>query len=209
MSAGLRAAFYAVLNPDGASPASGPGREDRARSCHRRQPLRGHLVHDPRPVAANDAAARAYLDPLLRHLHVGISGAAVQRLRPGSHAAAHPLKVTLDYALSPLGLIDGLVVLPQLRAWAWPHRAGGRPAGGRAGRRQDRALRPGADPGHDGDAQRRPLAAGGPHGDAGAARATSSVMYLLEHDAQPQLFSHLRPACGGPSSPSPRSAMAT
>ena len=29
-------------------------------------------------------------------------------------AEAHPLKVTLDYALSPLGIVDGLVVLPQL-----------------------------------------------------------------------------------------------
>ena len=115
MSAGLRAAVYAVLNPTELRPL--PARVVKTVLV---LTIAGSLFAAiwstiPGLSPANDAAARAYLGPLLRHLHVGISGAAASAPPAGDpDAAAHPLKVTLDYALSPLGLIDGLVVLPQL-----------------------------------------------------------------------------------------------
>ncbi|HEY8014075.1 MAG TPA: hypothetical protein VIE70_09190, partial [Dongiaceae bacterium] len=114
MSAGLRAAFYAVLNPT------------------ELRPLPARVVKTVLVLAIAGSLFAAIwstipgLSPptMLLLGHISILCFAIftleylARLYSASgrdpDAAAHPLKVTLDYALSPLGLIDGLVVLPQL-----------------------------------------------------------------------------------------------
>jgi voltage-gated potassium channel len=114
MTAGLRAAIYGVLNP----------------TEHR--PLSARLVKVILVLAIFGSVAAATgttipdLPPVRRVLlgHVSIVCFIVfaveylARLFSASgrdpDAQTHPLRVTLDYAMSPLGVIDGLVVLPQL-----------------------------------------------------------------------------------------------
>jgi voltage-gated potassium channel len=191
MSAGLQAAVYAILNPTELRPL--PARLVKAVLV---LTIAGSLV------AAIWTTIPGLSPATMRVMgHISILCFAIfaleylARLFSASgrdpDTEAHPLKVTLDYALSPLGLIDGLVVLPQLA-----HGLGLiEPGGARLAavlavvkiaryapaltlvttvmRNEGRSLM--------------------------AALTvmlvllvlTSTVMYLLEHDVQPQLFSSI------------------
>ena len=153
-----------------------------------------HLsTRSPTSAPATAPAAGIVPAPRYRHLRGRISAASVERRRPGAPMRRPSAGAALDYALSSLGIVDLLVVLPS-RSWAWPGRAGGSSAIWRpAGRSSSwRATCPGARPGARGVAQR-------------SARSllaaltvllvllvlASGVMYVLEHDAQPQVFSSI------------------
>lgn len=191
MSAGLRAATYVLLNP----------------TEHR--PLPARLVKGVLILAICGSVIAAMgstmqgLSPARMALlgHVSVACFAVFALEyvarlfgaSGRDPAAetHPLRVTLDYAVSPLGLIDGLVVLPQLaHALGLVGPEGARLAAVLALVKIARyapaltlvttVLRN----------ERRSLFA--------ALTVmlvllvlTSTIMYMLEHDAQPQLFSSI------------------
>jgi voltage-gated potassium channel len=114
MPAGLRAAVYAVLNP----------------TEHR--PLPARIARGVILLAIVGSITAAMwgtipgLSPatMLLLAHVSVASFIVFALEYAARlfgasgrdpdAETHPQKVTLDYALSPLGVIDGLVVLPQL-----------------------------------------------------------------------------------------------
>lgn len=114
MSAGPRAAVYAVLNP----------------TEHRPLPARAVkgilLLAIIGSVWAAMWGTIPELSPETMQLvaHVSVASFIVFAIEYAARlfgasgrdpdAEAHPLQVTRDYALSPLGIIDGLVVLPQL-----------------------------------------------------------------------------------------------
>jgi len=191
MSAGLRAAVYAVLNPTELRPL--PARVVKAVLL---LSIAGSLFGAIWSTIPGLSPATMRLMGQISILCFAIFTLEyLARLLSASgrdpDAETHRLKVTLDYALSPLGLIDGLVVLPQLA-----HGLGlVEPGGARLAavlavvkiaryapaltlvttvmRNEGRSLM--------------------------AALTvmlvllvlTSSAMYLLEHDAQPQLFSSI------------------
>jgi hypothetical protein len=114
MSAGLRAAVYAVLNPTELRPL--PARLVKAVLV---LTIAGSLTAAIWTTIPGLSPATMRLMGQISILCFAIFTLEyLARLLSASgrdpDAETHPLKVTLDYALSPLGLIDGLVVLPQL-----------------------------------------------------------------------------------------------